>query len=238
MELEICCGSYEDALIAYQGGACRVELNSALYLGGLTPSLGSLILTKKLPGLKVIAMVRCRGAGFCYSREEFAQMMLDAKLLLEHGADGLAFGFLQADARLDLPKIRQMITLIHSYHKEAVFHRAIDVSDNLLKNAKILTNLGVDRILTSGGYPKAIDGLETLAELLSYDVEILAGSGISAENVQAFKEIGITQVHASCRAFVNDPTTSGQHVNFAYLDNNYERVSLSKVTALRRAIDE
>lgn len=238
MELEICCGGYEDALIAYQGGARRVELNSALYLGGLTPSLGSLILTKKLPGLKVIAMIRCRGAGFCYSREEFAQMMLDAKLLLEHGADGLAFGFLQADARLDLPKIRQMITLIHSYHKEAVFHRAIDVSDNLLKNAKILTHLGVDRILTSGGYPKAIDGLETLAALLSYDVEILAGSGISAENVQAFKEIGITQVHASCRAFVNDPTTSGQHVSFAYLDNNYERVSLSKVTALRRAIDE
>ena len=65
MELEICCGSYEDALVAYQGGARRVELNSALYLGGLTPSLGSLILTKKLPGLKVIAMIRCRGAGFC-----------------------------------------------------------------------------------------------------------------------------------------------------------------------------
>lgn len=140
MELEICCGSYEDASIAYQGGARRIELNSALYLGGLTPSLGSLILTKKLPGLKVITMIRCRGAGFCYSGEEFSQMMLDAKLMLEHGADGLAFGFLQSDASLDLPKIRQMVDLIHSYHKEAVFHRAIDVSDNLLKNAGILAN--------------------------------------------------------------------------------------------------
>ena len=62
--IEICCGSYEDALAAYRGGAKRVELNSALHLGGLTPSVASLILTKKNTDLKVIAMVRPRGAGF------------------------------------------------------------------------------------------------------------------------------------------------------------------------------
>ena len=45
--IEICCGSYEDALNAYHGGAKRIELNNALHLGGLTPSLATLKLTKK-----------------------------------------------------------------------------------------------------------------------------------------------------------------------------------------------
>ena len=65
--IEICCGSYEDALAAYHGGAKRIELNSALHLGGLTPSVGALVLTKRNTDLKVITMVRPRGAGFCYS---------------------------------------------------------------------------------------------------------------------------------------------------------------------------
>ena len=69
--IEVCCGSYDDALASARGGASRIELNSALYLGGLTPSLASLILTKKNTNLKVITMVRPRGAGFCYTDEEF-----------------------------------------------------------------------------------------------------------------------------------------------------------------------
>ena len=60
--IEICCGSYEDALAAWKGGAERIELNSAVYLGGLTPSIGSLRLVKENTGLKVISMVRPRGA--------------------------------------------------------------------------------------------------------------------------------------------------------------------------------
>ena len=89
--VEICCGGYEDALAAYRGGAKRIELNSALYLGGLTPSLAALILTKRNTDLKVIAMVRPRGAGFCYSDADFEVMEADAELLLKNGADGIAF---------------------------------------------------------------------------------------------------------------------------------------------------
>lgn len=65
--IEICCGSYEDAINAYRGGAKRIELNSALYLGGLTPSIATLELIKRNTDLEVICMVRPRGAGFCYS---------------------------------------------------------------------------------------------------------------------------------------------------------------------------
>ena len=85
--LEICCGSFEDVKTAYENGADRVELNSALYLGGLTPSLANLICAKEQCEIPVVAMVRPRGGGFCYSLEEYQTMILDTKLLLEHGAD-------------------------------------------------------------------------------------------------------------------------------------------------------
>ena len=95
--IEICCGSYEDALAAWKGGAERIELNSALYLGGLTPSIGSLRLVKENTGLKVISMVRPRGAGFNYTEAETEQMFADARILMENGSDGLAFGFLTSE---------------------------------------------------------------------------------------------------------------------------------------------
>jgi copper homeostasis protein len=82
--LEICCGSLEDAKAAQAGGADRIELNSALYLGGLTPSLATLLLVKEQCTIPVAAMVRPRGGGFCYSDDEFAVMLKDAEILMKN----------------------------------------------------------------------------------------------------------------------------------------------------------
>ena len=116
--LEICAGSYYDALEACKGQADRIELNSALHLGGLTPSLASLILTKTSTDLKVICMVRPRGGGFCYGEADTQTMYADAKLLLENGADGIAFGFLNEDYTIDIPKTEHMVSIIKQYNKE------------------------------------------------------------------------------------------------------------------------
>ena len=70
-KLEVCCGSYEDAMNAYHGGAKRIELNSALALGGLTPTIASLELIKNNTDLEVICMVRPRGAGFVYNELQY-----------------------------------------------------------------------------------------------------------------------------------------------------------------------
>ncbi|MBR5005235.1 MAG: copper homeostasis protein CutC, partial [Erysipelotrichaceae bacterium] len=78
MIVEICCGSYEDCLRAERGGAKRVELNSALFLGGLTPSIATVKKVLENTSLEVIAMVRPRGAGFCYLDSEVEVMMQDA----------------------------------------------------------------------------------------------------------------------------------------------------------------
>ncbi|HAM30815.1 MAG TPA: copper homeostasis protein CutC, partial [Erysipelotrichaceae bacterium] len=87
--IEVCAGSLEDALAAYEGGAQRIELNSALSVGGLSPSLYALTETKKRTSLEVICMVRPRAAGFCYSEIEKNVMIEEAKCFLEHGADGI-----------------------------------------------------------------------------------------------------------------------------------------------------
>lgn len=238
--IEICCGSYEDAIAASNGGAKRIELNSALHLGGLTPSIGSLVLTKKHTNLKVICMVRPRGAGFCYHEAEFQQMMADAKLLLENGADGLAFGFLLENHEIDIERTKAMIDLITSYHKEAVFHRAYDCVNNPYMSIETLINLGINRVLTSGLQAKAMEGKELIKELqekYGSQIEILAGSGVNVTNAKALIEYtGISQVHSSCKDWSYDPTTSGKTVNYCYGEtphqNDYDKVSQELVEQL------
>ena len=87
---EVCAGSYQDCLAAEKGGADRVELNSALSVGGLTPSLMNLIRAKKETSLKIVCMVRPRAGGFCYDETEAQLMLEEAELFLEHGADGIS----------------------------------------------------------------------------------------------------------------------------------------------------
>src|SRR5215471_7991320 len=123
--LEICCGSAEDAIEAAAGGADRVELCSALFLGGLTPSLGSLLQVKAQTKIPVIAMNRPRQAGFCYSQPEFAVMERDAEIFIEHGADGIVFGILNDDGTVDVERTSSICRRVGE--KQAVFHRAFDV---------------------------------------------------------------------------------------------------------------
>lgn len=238
--IEICCGSYEDALNAYNGGAKRIELNSALHLGGLTPSLASLKMTKANTNLTVICMVRPRGAGFCYSKSEYRQMLIEAKDLLETGADGLAFGFLHENHEIDIERTREMVDLCKKYHKTAVFHRAFDCVNDPYKSIEILIDLGVDRLLTSGLKAKAMDGIELIKDLQAKygdKIEILAGSGVNAGNAQEIVEIAkINQIHSSCKDWRADPTTSGKDVNYCYgpepHQNDYDVVSLDLVKKL------
>ena len=163
--IEICCGSYEDAINAYRGGAKRIELNSALYLGGLTPSIATLELIKRNTDLEVICMVRPRGTGFCYSDLEKEQIFAEAKALLEHGADGLAFGFLTEDRTIDLECTQKMVNIVHSYGNTAVFHRAFDCVKDEKTAINELIKLNINRVLTSGLKATAIEGKELIRSL-------------------------------------------------------------------------
>lgn len=234
---EVCAGSVQDCINAQLGGADRVELNSALHLGGLTPSLAMLKLVKEKTSLKVVCMDRPRAAGFCYDDVEIETMFEDAKILLENGADGISFGFLNSDATINMTETKKMVELIHQYQKEAVFHRAFDCVDDPMHAIKQLIDCGVDRILTSGLQPTAMQGASVLEKLQSEfgdQIELLAGSGINANNIRALKEqTGLHQFHGSCKEWCKDPTTTVGNVSYAYHESDdYDCVSLEKVKSI------
>lgn len=199
--LEVCCGSADDVIQAYKAGADRAELNCDLFHGGLTPSLGALTVAKRETGMKIMAMVRPREGGFCYTPAEFDTAVEDAKLLLSHGADGLVFGFLHEDGTLDAERTRVLVRLAREAGKESVFHRAIDVAPDWRAALDALMELGVTRVLTSGQQAAVPLGAGTIREMIQYAagrIEILPGGGIKAGNMdQVIAQTGCTQIHLS-----------------------------------------
>ncbi len=197
--LEVCCGSADDVIQAYRAGASRVELNSDLFHGGLTPTLGELIVAKRETGMQIMAMVRPREGGFCYTEGEFATAVEDAKLLLAHGADGLVFGFLHQDGTLDRERTRVLAGLAQAAGKESVFHRAIDVVPDWPAALDQLISLGITRVLTSGQEADVSLGTDTVREMIRYAggrIQILPGAGITARNMdRIIAETGCSQIH-------------------------------------------
>lgn len=238
--VEICCGSFYDAKQAFLGGADRIELNCGLYLGGLTPSIATLEIVKEELDINTVSMVRPRGAGFFYNEEDKKIMFKDAKALLKANTDGIAFGFLNEDKTIDIESTKKMVDIIKSFdrNKEAVFHRAFDCVENPFKSIEELIDLGIDRLLTSGLKDKAYDGIDLIKDLndkYSDKIEILAGSGINYQNAkEIIEKTGIHQVHSSCKQFINDVTTTGKNVSYAYLnaEDKYDVVSLELVKKL------
>ena len=122
--LEICCGSIDDAIEAEKGGADRVELCSALFLGGLTPSVGTIQEAKRRLKVPVMVMVRPRGGGFAYSEAEMASMERDTEAAVENGADGIVVGILQSDGKVDVARCHR-IRRLEAHAKTQLLRLAI-----------------------------------------------------------------------------------------------------------------
>ncbi len=215
--IEVCCGSTDDAIEAERGGAGRVELNSSLFFGGLTPSLGSVIEAKKRVKIPVMVMIRPRGGGFCYTEAEMAVMEHNTRLAVEHGADGLVFGILNEDGTIDRDRCRRIVEL--AGEREVVFHRAFDVTPDPLDALDQLVELGFSRILTSGQERTVPEGAELIRKLIDYAadrIEILPGAGIRPHNVrQIVKQTGADQVHLSAFEQRIDPSAHNRpHITF------------------------
>ena len=166
--VEVCCGSADDVIEAYKAGADRVELNSNLFHGGLTPTIGSLLVAKRETGMKIMTMVRPREGGFCYTDTEFTVAVEDAGQLLKNGSDGLVFGFLREDGTVDARRTAILAEIALSAGKEAVFHRAIDVVPDWKEALDVLIDLHITRVLTSGQEPDVFYGTDTVREMIEY----------------------------------------------------------------------
>lgn len=158
-------------------------------LGGLTCTAATLRKVKTHTKLEVICMVRPRGSGFCYDTPELEIMFEEARALLEAGADGIAFGMLEANGTIQKEEVKKMVDLIHADGKTAVFHRAYDVSIDPYQSIETLIECGVDRLLTSGMEETAIQGMELIRQLqkrYGTKIEILPGGGINDQNIEPF----------------------------------------------------
>ena len=231
--LEVAVATLADAQTAQAAGADRLELNAALELGGLTPSIGTVELVKAACRIPVIAMVRPRPGGFVYSSAERATMERDCDHLLAAGVAGVAFGFLSADRTIDVSATRAFVNRIGS-GPECVFHRAFDLTPDPAVALATLIDLGVTRVLTSGQATAAPDGTTVIKRLViqaANRTEILPGAGITPENVaQLIADTGVHQVHGSLSVVRSDP---GQPV----CPGEYRVTCAKRVAAARRAID-
>lgn len=207
--MEVCVDSVESAVNAERGGASRVELCSSLVEGGTTPSLGTLRVVKRSVKIPVFVMLRPRGGDFLYTGAEFQVMLEDLQLLKENGADGIVFGVLTREGGVDRERCEQIVELARPL--PVTFHRAFDMTRSPEECLGVLVELGVERVLTSGGESSALEGvpiLRRLVEVGGAQIIVVPGGGITERNLRRILEgTGAREFHCSARTTKPSPMT-------------------------------
>jgi copper homeostasis protein len=184
----------ESSLAAERAGADRIELCDNLGEGGTTPDGGLVAAVVERVRLPVFVLIRPRAGDFVYSESEFDVMIRDVELTRTMGIAGIVTGALDANGRVDVKRTRSFVKAAGGL--PVTFHRAIDSAANLTIALDDAIEAGVSRVLTSGGAPTALEGVNVIAALVERArerVSIIAGGGIREHNVR--KVIDRTEVH-------------------------------------------
>lgn len=199
--VEVCCFSLESCIAAQKSGAKRIELCASLYEGGTTPSAGLIQVAKQRVNIEIHAMIRPRGGDFCYSDDEISVMQTDIRMAKAFGCEGVVLGILQKDGRINIEQTRAMVDLAKPM--QVTFHRAIDMTPDYAEALENIIETGCDRILTSGQKNTASEGIETIKNLVKQAkgrIEIMAGSGVNANNALTLIHTGIGALHLTGKA--------------------------------------
>lgn len=201
--LEICCYNAQSAISAAKNGADRVELCENWFEGGTTPSYGTIKQTLKHISIPLHILIRPRGGDFLYSQIEYEVIKEDILKAKEMGVQGVVCGILSASGKIDRQRTKEIVQLASPL--SFTFHRAFDMCQNLSEELKVLQDLAVDRVLTSGGQAHALQATETLAQLVNKSPQkpiIMPGGGVRASNIeQLIKETGALEYHSSAKIF-------------------------------------
>jgi copper homeostasis protein len=187
---ELCAETLDACLAAGPGGADRIELCTALDVGGLTPGHELISEAVTRSGLPIHVILRPHADGFHYSTAAFDTICADLQHARRCGASGVVFGVLHADGAVDIERTRTLVDLAGPL--ETTFHRAFDVTPDLNQALEDVIATGCDRILTSGGALDVLAGADTLARLVaraSDRIQIAAGGGLRLENAQVVARI-------------------------------------------------
>ncbi|MCL3859608.1 copper homeostasis protein CutC [Actinotalea sp. K2] len=209
--LELAVQDLEGIAIASRVGADRIELCSALSVGGLTPSLALVEAAAAAP-VAAHVLIRPRAGGFGYTAEERAVIVRDLRHVLAAGAAGVVVGG-TSDGGVDAELLRAVTDAAGP--APITFHRAFDTLGDRIGALDVLVQLGVSRVLTSGGAASAVEGRGELTRLVRHAagrIEIMAGGGVVAANVSLVVATGVDAVHASAKRVV---AGSGIHLGSA-----------------------
>ena len=197
--LECCVDSVESAIEAQKGGASRVELCSALVIGGLSPSVALFQKVREAIDIKIHVLLRPRFGDFCYTDYEHEIIKEEVKMFRELGADGVVIGTLKQDGSLNMDQMRELVS--EAGEMSITLHRAFDMCENPMKALEDVKKLGIHTILTSGQKNSCINGTELLSELVrkaEKKVDILIGGGVDASVIQElYDKTGATSYHMS-----------------------------------------
>ncbi|WP_438353481.1 copper homeostasis protein CutC [Microbacterium sp. CJ88] len=198
--LEIAVVSAAGARLAADAGADRVELCSALELGGVTPSVG-LIRAAVATGIPVHVLVRCRPGDAVYDADEVRTMTADVRAAVAEGAAGVVVGALRPDGTLDREALETWTDAASASGAEVTFHRAIDQSCAPVELVRDLAGT-VDRVLTSGAHARAVEGRDVIAAMCAVEdgPQIMAGGGVRPVDIGMLAAAGVSGVHLSAKA--------------------------------------
>jgi copper homeostasis protein len=202
VQVEICVGDIASAIAAESGGADRVEICDNLAVGGTTPSAGSIVESCRRLQIPVHVLIRPRAGDFIYSESELAVMRHDIMVAKAAGAAGVVLGVLTHEAAIDRELTAELVALARPL--DVTFHKAFDQTREPLEALDILINMGVDRVLTSGGRPTALEGIETLTRLVDRagdKIAVMAGGRLNTDNLETvIRQSHVREVHLGSAA--------------------------------------
>lgn len=203
MKIEIVVYNIESALRAQTGGADRIELCDNPAEGGTTPSFGVIDVVRRNVSMDVYVMIRPRGGDFLYSNDEFHSMKRDIAQCQKLSVDGVVFGILLSDGTIDKKRCKELIDKARPL--KVTCHRGFDRTRDPFQALEDCIEVGFDRILTSGGKAKAIEGIDTLEKLVQQAgsrISIMPGSGVTEQNVlEIIQRTHAREIHFSAAAF-------------------------------------
>ncbi len=195
---EACVERLDEAILAEKNGANRIELCSRLDLDGLTPHrkmIKDVINSVKIP---VKVMIRPRGGNFVYHDQELDVMKDDILYCKRVNVSGIVFGVLKEDKTVDLIVTKLLSDIASGL--EITFHKAIDEVSSIFTELDRLKSIqAVTNILTSGGADSAMEGCDTIKEMVNRykgQLTIIAAGKITEQNIVKVHELtGAEEYH-------------------------------------------
>lgn len=239
--LEIAVGSAAGSRTALAGGADRVELCSALELGGVTPSQ-ALIEAVAGEELAVHVLIRPRPGDFVFDADELGLMQREIVTALAAGAAGVVIGALTDSGGVDIESMKKLIDVARAARPtaELTFHRAVDQTADPVTAATIIESLGMDRLLTSGGAPNVAAGLQVIGRMAAaaHALQIMAGGGLKPADIPELVSLGVAAVHLSAKRESRPRDSAWISLGSASQSSTHWLTDPDIVSAARGALDD